>query len=56
MRISKPKIVKFKKAKKPSYYIYPPIDLLLEMKKGDTIGFGNEGYGGKKHWTIKRDR
>ena len=40
---------------KQTYYIYPPIDLLLKMKKGETIGFGNEYNGGRKHWTIKRD-
>ena len=36
--------------------IYPPINLLLKMKIGDTIRFGNKYYGGKKHWTIKRDK
>jgi len=44
------------KRKKETKFIYPPLDLLLKMKKFDTIGFGNEYYNGKKHWTIKRDK
>jgi len=38
-----------------SLNIFPPIETLLSMEKGDTLGFGNEAIGGKKHWKVVRD-
>ncbi len=31
--------------------VYPPTSTVVDMKKGDTVGFSLED----KHWTITRD-